>query len=184
MTDITKPEDFENPSGPDITKIKGWGIDADPENDPTYPMKKRTDEAIKGYTWERPPQQPITVEVLHSVERPNITATFGTSVPPSGLSGKIRRKAFEYSENDLSHWMSLILADRVNVVEGVIDDLKNGTIPNLFEELGWTAEWKYNRKKFLIKSAITVGSAAALILLMSNRKCKNKKRDWDSNQLT
>ena len=43
--------------------------------------------------------------------------------------------------------MGLILADRVNVVEGVFKDLKQGVVPNLIEELGWKkAEWQYNRK--------------------------------------
>lgn len=50
--------------------------------------------------------------------------------------------------------MTLILADRVKVIEGIIDDLKEGPIPNFFEERGWAAEWKYNRSGF-IRSAIT-----------------------------
>ena len=71
--------------------IKGWGVDADPKNDPTYPMKHRTNEEHAGYSWVRPSQQPVNIEVLHSNERPNVTAVFGTSSPPSGLSGMIRR---------------------------------------------------------------------------------------------
>src|SRR5699024_7490906 len=82
----------------------GWAMDADPKNDPTYPMKKRTNEEHKGYTWERPTQQFVDIEVLHSNERPNITAVFGTSTPPSGLSGMIRRYAFKFSENHYGHW--------------------------------------------------------------------------------
>lgn len=34
------------------------------------------------------------------------------------MSGAIRRRAFRHSEKDLRHWMMLLLADRVNVVEG------------------------------------------------------------------
>src|ERR671920_1193915 len=108
----------------DPSQIKGWGVDADPKNDPTFPMKKRNDGEHLGYSWERPTQQPITVEVLHSNERPNVSAVFGTSTPPSGLSGMLRRFAFRYSESSSAHWMTLILADRVNVVEGIIDDLR------------------------------------------------------------
>ncbi len=63
-------------------QVKGWGVDADPKNDPTYPMKHRTDGEHQGYSWERPPQQPLTVEVLHSNERPNVSAVFGTATPP------------------------------------------------------------------------------------------------------
>ena len=42
----------------DYSHIKGWGIDADPKNDPTYPMKNRTNEEHKGYSWDRPTLQP------------------------------------------------------------------------------------------------------------------------------
>ena len=66
----------------DPSQIKGWGVDADPKNDPTYPMKLRNDGEHSGYSWERPPQQPLTVEVLHSNERPDLTSVFGTSTPP------------------------------------------------------------------------------------------------------
>jgi hypothetical protein len=129
----------------DPSQIKGWGVDTDPKNDPTYPMKHRSDGEHAGYSWERPPQQPITTEILHSIERPNVTSVFGTSTPPSGLSGSIRRFAFRYSESSYGHWLPLMLADRVSVVEGVLDDLKHGRVPNVFAELGWKAEWKYNR---------------------------------------
>jgi hypothetical protein len=57
-------------------------------------MKHRNDGEHAGYSWERPPQQPITTEILHSIERPDVTSVFGTSTPPSGLSGSIRRFAF------------------------------------------------------------------------------------------
>jgi hypothetical protein len=125
--------------------VKGWGIDADPKNDPTYPMKDRDDGEHAGYGWERPPQQPITIEVLHSNERPDVTSVFGTSTPPSGLSGVLRRSAFRYSESSYGHWLPLMLADRVSVVEGLLGDLENGRIPNVFAEGGWKAEWEHNK---------------------------------------
>lgn len=158
----------------DYKNINGWGIDADRENDPTYPMKKRTDEEQKGYSWERPTQQPVDVEILHSNERPNVTSVFGTSSPPSGLSGRIRRYAFNYSESSYGHWLPLILADRINVIEGIVDDLKRGHIPNLFVERGWTAEWKHNKKNFIIKAAAGVAITTVVIAAMCNRKTKNR----------
>ncbi|WP_205504056.1 hypothetical protein [Rufibacter psychrotolerans] len=146
----------------DYSHIPGWGIDADPKNDPTYPMKHRTDEEQRGYTWQRPTQQPVTVEVFHSIERPGVSAVFGTSVPPSGLSGKIRRLAFKKSENDYGHWLPLILADRINVVEGIIDDIKNGKFPNIWAEKGMPAEWKHNRSGLMQTAAIGVFLVAAV----------------------
>ena len=55
----------------DPSQIKGWGVDADPENDPAYPMKRRNNAEHVGYSWERPAQQQTDVEILHSNERPS-----------------------------------------------------------------------------------------------------------------
>src|SRR5688572_23491240 len=93
-------------------QVKGWGVDADPENDPAYPMKRRTNLEHAGLSWNRPRIQPADVEVLHSNERPNLPATFGDSAPPTGLSGMLRRFAFRYSESSYGHWLPLMLADR------------------------------------------------------------------------
>lgn len=166
-------QNFENKRGGDYKDIKGWGIDADPENDPSYPMKKRTNEEQRGYTWDRPFQQGPSVEVLHSNERPNITAVFGTSSPPSGLSGRIRRFAFKYSESSYGHWLPLVLADRIGVFEGIVDDLKNGHIPNVFAERGWNAEWKYNRSDFVKKIAVgTIITSLLVVSVLSYKKSK------------
>ena len=155
----------------DYSHIKGWGVDIDPKNDPTYPIKHRTDEEQDGYSWERPTQQPIDIEVLHSIERPNITAVFGTSVPPKGLSGMIRRYAFKFSENSYNHWLPLILADRVNVVEGIVEDLMHGHIPNIFAEKGWNAAWKYDRKGMLQKIVVgTVLTSVTVAFLIKKNK--------------
>jgi hypothetical protein len=150
----------------DPSQIEGQGVDADPKNDPTYPMKHRTDGEHAGYAWERPQQQPISVEVLHSNERPDVTAVFGTSTPPSGPSGAIRRLAFKYSESSYGHWLPLMLADRVGVVEGVVDDLKQGRLPNVLAERGWKAEWEHNRagllRRVFLRAVIVSGAIAYL----------------------
>jgi hypothetical protein len=154
--------------------IPGWGMDANPENDPTYPMKRYTGADHDRLNYDRAPQQLQNVEVLHSNERPGITRVFGTSTPPSGLSGMLRRYAFRFSEGSSAHWMTLILADRVNVVEGIIDDLAHGHVPNIFAERGWKAEWKYNRQGAIKTAVVSVAVASALIFLMVSRS-KNKK---------
>src|ERR671939_1030653 len=152
----------------DPTQVEGWGVDANEKNDPPYPMKRRNDGEHEGYSWERPAQQPLSVEVLHSNERPNVSAAFGTSTPPAGLSGVIRRFAFKYSESSYGHWLPLMLADRVNVLEGVLGDLAHGHVPNLFAELGWKAEWKHNRKSLVTRVAVgAVLTTAALAYLRS-----------------
>jgi hypothetical protein len=61
------------------------------------------------------------------------------------------------------------------MLEGIADDIKHGKIPNIFEELGLTAEWKYNRKFFILKTAaIGLATAALITVLASNNKRKSK----------
>lgn len=153
--------------------IPGWGMDADPENDPTYPMKHWNGADHERLNYVKAPQQPIDIEVLHSVERPGVTRVFGTSSPPSGLSGVLRRYAYQYSEATATHWMTLILADRVNAIEGKLTDLAHGILPNPWIERGWRAEWKYNRSAFVTKAATTGLLITAGILLL---KRKNKRK--------
>ena len=154
----------------DPKQVKGWGIDANPKNDPAYPMKKRNNGEHAGYSWERPTQQPVNIEVLHSNERPNVTAVFGTSMPPAGLSGVLRRFAFRYSESSYGHWLPLMAADRVGVVEGVLRDVSRGRFPNVFAERGWPAEWKHNRTSLVTRVAVRVALIGALVALLRGRK--------------
>ena len=157
----------------EYSHINGWGIDADPRNEPTYPMKNYTGDDHQRINWERPPLQDVTVEILKSNERPNLTAVFGTSSPPSGLSGAIRRYAFKSSESEYGHWLPLLLADRINVVEGIVDDLRQGHIPNIFAEKGWKADWKYNRMGLAKNVLIGVAVTTALVVLVNRKKRKS-----------
>ena len=151
----------------DAKSVPGWAIDADPENDPTYPIKTRTPVDHEGYTWQRPTQQKAHAEILHSNERPNLSAVFGTTVPPSGLSGMLRRFAFRYSESAYRHWLPLMLADRINMIEGILHDLSHGRFPKFWSELGWPAEWKYNRKALLLRVLIELLVIIAIVGLLA-----------------
>jgi hypothetical protein len=157
---------------PNHSHIPGWGMDADPENEPTYPMKNYTGDDHNRISYERSVQQQKTVEILMSIERPAITAVFGTSTPPSGVSGAIRRYAFKHSEDRYRHWLPLIFADRINVCEGIIADIKAGHIPNYFAETGLKAEWKYNRRG-LIKRAVK--GAIVILAVINALSVKAKK---------
>jgi hypothetical protein len=152
----------------DPKTVKGWGVDADPTNEPTHPMRHRTEVDHAGYSWDRPPQQPIDVEILHSIERPNVTAVFGTSTPPAGVSGMIRRAAFQYSENSYGHWLPLMLADRVGVVEGVVDDLAHGHVPNIPGELGMREEWRHDKPR-LATQLLVLGTGLVSWVFLQNR---------------
>lgn len=82
-------------------------------------------------------QQIARVHINRSLEKPHITSVFGTSNPPRGLSGLIRNYAYKnFSEAQLRHWLLLMLADRINVIEAFLADLIRGKIPNILREIG------------------------------------------------
>jgi hypothetical protein len=161
--------------GPDRSRyahIQGWGADLDHRNRPAYPME-RIPARLAHPPEHEPEQQPITTTVFHSTERPRITPVFGSTVPPSGLSGRLRAWAFKYSENNIFHWLILLLADRINMMEGVGDDLRSGHVPNVLGEMGIKAELKHNPLGFARKVAITsavVGVACFLIARRNGRR--------------
>ena len=162
-TEATDPETRRR----DGRHVPGWGADRDPKDRPGYPME-RTPPRLENVHWERPATQRNRhgIVVFHSNERPGLTPIYGTRTPPRGLSGLLRRLAFRYSENDLRHWLVLLAADRVDVGEGLLDDLAHGHVPNLFREMGGPAEWRHNRaglvKKALVAGAV-LGTAAWLL---------------------
>jgi hypothetical protein len=97
----------------------------------------------------------------------------GTSTPPSGLSGMIRRYAFRRSESDWWHWLLLMGADRINVVEGVVEDLGQGKVPNIPAEMGARAEWQHNKKGLATKVAVVAGLSLGLVLALRGRGKKD-----------
>lgn len=134
--------------------IPGWGADLARQDRPAVPME-RMPARLPGGPVAAPEPQRADVEVLHSIERPGLTPLYGTTCPPTGLSGAIRRMAFRRSENDLRHWLLLLLADRVNVVEAIGQDLARGKVPNVLAEMGIRSEWRYNRAGLARKIAVT-----------------------------
>ena len=165
-TESTEPQARQRDQGRDVP---GWGADLDHANRPGYPME-RTPPRLDNVHWERPAEQARTVKVFHSTERPGLTPVFGTSAPPKGLSGLMRSAAYKYSENDLRHWFILMAADRVNVGEGLLEDLAHGHVPNLFKEMGGPAEWRYNRQGFIKKAVIASALVGVAVVLLRRRR--------------
>lgn len=156
-------------SAEDMSHIPGWGADLDRANRPAVPME-RTPPRLDNVHWEAPAQQEPRIKVHHSIERPGITPVFGTSAPPSGLSGKLRDVAFRYSENDLRHWFILMAADRINVGEGIVQDLAHGHVPNVFAEMGAAAEWRHNRAGFIRKAVIASAVVGLAVYWLRRRR--------------
>ncbi|MDN4060044.1 hypothetical protein QPK31_17685 [Massilia sp. YIM B02769] len=168
------------PTREQLSHIKGWGADLERENRPAVPME-RTPPRYTPADIAEPSPQPQNVEVLVSTERPGITQVFGTVQPPSGVSGMIRRAAFSMTENDIRRWLLLLAADRVQVVEGVVDDLAHGHVPNILGEMGIKSEWQHNKAGLAKKVAIAgaIGAAAYFLLKRKDDDRYQRHERWD-----
>ena len=170
-----------------VSDIPGWASDADAENDPTYPMRDRSRDDGPGMNWDRPTQQARNVELLVSNEHRALPAVFGTTQPPKGLSGVIRRQAFRYSESKFAHWVILMAADRVKMVEGVLEDLGRGRVPNLIDEYGLKAQWRYNRPALVRRVATTAAVSgvafAGIYYLMRSRQRADQQSNLRSGEV-
>ena len=151
----------------DRSAIQGWGADLDRKNRPGVPMERTPPRIDAPLTQPEPQRQ--DVEVLVSPERPHMTPLFGSPNPPRGVSGMVRRAAFRETENDIRHWLLLMLADRIDVVEGLVEDLGRGHVPNILGEMGIKAEWQHNKKGLVQKVAIGAAVAGVACYLLSRR---------------
>ena len=94
------------------SRIPGWGADLDPSDRPAVP---KFDTSPTGAHWDFPERQPEKWPRERSIEHEFLTPVFGTSTPPRGLSGVIRKYAYRrYSEGRAAHWLILLAADRVD----------------------------------------------------------------------
>ncbi|MFK3740886.1 hypothetical protein [Massilia sp. TN1-12] len=166
---IDHPLDRHSPPREHLQRIPGWGSDLDHKNRPAIPME-RTPPRFIHVPQGQPVQQAQTVEVFCSPERPGITPLFGTAQPPKWLSGAMRRVAYKLPENDVRHWLMLIAADRVNTVEGIVDDLRHGHVPNVLGEMGIRSELRYNPAGLVRKALITTIVVGGVMALLKRRR--------------
>lgn len=158
----------------DTTAIPGWGVDADPDNDPTWPIRNQSPEQGLTYDWDRPSIQQANVEILQSIEHVRRPAVVGTSIPPSGLSGAVRRSAFRWSESNWLHWLLLLGADRINMVEGVIEDIAHARVPNVPAEMGMRSQLRFNKRGLAKKATAVAGITAATIWAIARLRQRAK----------
>lgn len=122
------------------SRIAGWGVDLDPKNRPAVPKEKFNPNT--GAHWDFPERQPERWPRERSPEHKFLTPVFGTACPPKGLSGAIRRYAYKFSEGRAAHWLLLMGADRVDVVESRFQALLRGRPDNPIAETGVLSEFK------------------------------------------
>lgn len=116
--------------------IIGWGTDLNPADRPGVPRELNRENVLSP-NHHRPvsAHQKPDPAVNLTLERASLTPIFGTSTPPCPLSTPIRAFAFRFSEDKLRHWLLLMLADRINMVEGWFDDIGRGKMPMLLPRM-------------------------------------------------
>src|SRR5687768_2110511 len=83
------------PASPDElrARIPGWGADLDPADRPSVPREELQPD-LTGAHWEYPERQPEKYPRERSIEHAGLTPVFGTTCPPRGVSGAIRRYSY------------------------------------------------------------------------------------------
>jgi hypothetical protein len=147
--------------------IAGWGSDIEPSRRPGVPRDPQPQLGAESLYIDVVQQAPPH-RIHKSTEHARLTPVFGTSCPPRGVSGRMRDFAYGLSEGRLSRWVTLLAADRVNTVEGVVADFVRLRPPNVVREMGLRSEWRHNRKRVLKVAAVT-GAALAIYLLTRRR---------------
>jgi hypothetical protein len=122
-------------------RIPGWGADLDPADRPSVP-KLRWQEDRTGAHWDFPERQPEKWPRERSVEHEFLTPVFGTSCPPRGMSGALRRFSYRnYSEGRAAHWLLLLAADRVDAWESHLRSFLTPRPDNPITETGVVSEF-------------------------------------------
>jgi hypothetical protein len=121
-------------------RIPGWGVDLDPHDRPSVPQE-RPDPNRSDAHWHFPERQPERWPRERSIEHLQLTPVFGTSCPPKGLSGVMRRYAYRtYSEARAAHWLLLLAADRIDAAESHLRSFATLRPDNPFTQTGVRAE--------------------------------------------
>ena len=151
--------------------IPGWGSDLARERRPGVPRDRAPEIGVE-HLYPPIEKQFPRVKIHKSTEHGRLTPVFGTTCPPSGLSGRLRDFGYQFSEGRLSRWLALLVADRVNVVEDIVSDLAQGRVPNIPKEMGLRSELKYNAAGFATKVAVGVVCTLALTAFLRRSKAR------------
>ncbi|AUX36325.1 MULTISPECIES: hypothetical protein [Sorangium] len=95
-----------------------WGVDLCPEDRPGVP-REAPPHLLSWAHWIEPERQPVEGRVLRHPGLARPTPVFSTALPPRGASGVLRRLAYEVPDHKLPHWILLMIADRVDVLESL-----------------------------------------------------------------
>jgi len=121
MSDEQPQNEQTEPNGMNVNfdpPVPGAGVDAPMERRPGVPMEAEPPHPMGNASWTLDRQVPPTdVTILKRKELPELTPVFGNTIAPRLVSGAMRRAAYKIPEHFTSHWLLLMLSDRVDVLE-------------------------------------------------------------------
>lgn len=124
-------------------RIPGWGADSSPDRRRTW--QQRDDMGDTGARWVLPERQPGGEGRERSIEHGMLPPVFGTAQPLHGLSGAIRRIAYDrLSETKNTRWMLLVLGDRVEAIGAHFRSFVPLHPDNPFTQTGVIAEVRHH----------------------------------------
>ncbi len=98
-------------------QIPGYGVDADPSKRPGVPMYQRPPRAAPFAEYPPPRQQSEVKQFMHGRPHKDYPPVWGTAQPPKGIAGAMRKLAYSWPDHQPKHWVLLLAADRVDVLE-------------------------------------------------------------------
>ncbi|HWE22804.1 MAG TPA: hypothetical protein VG496_02575 [Myxococcales bacterium] len=94
-----------------------YGSDLPGSERPGVPMETSPRALTPTVHWREPERQPPDRRVTKRRELQQLTPVFSSAYPPRGISGVLRRAAYRIPETHPQHFLTLMLADRVDVLE-------------------------------------------------------------------
>ncbi|WP_309105687.1 hypothetical protein [Arthrobacter sp.] len=119
--------------------ILGWGVDLDPLDRPAVPRERM--DLVSGAHWDFPDRQEEKQPRERSIEHKILPPVFGTSCPPKGFSGAVRKYAYRYSEGRAAHWLLLLAGDRIDAWESHLRSFVSMRPDNPVTETGVLSEF-------------------------------------------
>jgi len=140
----TAEKPIQPPSSDELrARIPGWGVDLDPKDRPSVPRFQMDPQRAPSGQVEFPDRQPEKWPRERSIEHLMLTPVFGTSCPPKGLSGVIRKYSYRrFSEARAAHWLLLLAADRVDSIESHAKSLLTLRPDNPITQTGILSEFR------------------------------------------
>lgn len=94
-----------------------WGVDLDPSRRPGQPREKSPPAPFPNTRYPPEQQQGEPSVPMHGRPNKKRVPVFGTAVPLKGLSGVVRRMAYQLPDHSPNHWLLKLLGDRIDSLE-------------------------------------------------------------------